>query len=73
MKTLVRISAVHLVRIGDDVIVSVEIDGYWLEVIRERADGAFSHIVEGGGILARQGRAAASGQAAAGASAGERK
>ena len=33
-------------------VVEVEIDGRWVEVIRERADGAFSHIVEPLGIQA---------------------
>lgn len=39
-------SAIWLRREGDDVVVLVEIDGQWVERIRERADGAFSHIAE---------------------------
>lgn len=42
----VPISGIHLARIGDYVIVKAEIDGEWVEVIRERHDGWFSHIVE---------------------------
>ena len=41
-----KIRAVHLVRIGDDVIVKVESGGEWIEVIRECHDSLFSHIVE---------------------------
>jgi hypothetical protein len=33
-------------------VVEVEIDGRWVEVIRERLDGPFSHIVELPGIQA---------------------
>ena len=46
----VAISGVQAFRLGDHVIVRVEIDGAWCEVISERIDGAFSHIVEVGGI-----------------------
>lgn len=37
---------IWLKRIGDHVIVEVERDGKWVEVIREQVDGAFSHIWE---------------------------
>lgn len=33
-----------------DAVVLLEIDGRWVEVIRERAAGNFSHICEEGGI-----------------------
>jgi hypothetical protein len=45
-----NISAIHLVRIGDYVHVKAEIDGRFVTVIKERADGSFSHIVEEGGM-----------------------
>lgn len=46
----VAVSGIHLFRVGEHVVVSVEINGQWVEVIRERHDGAFSHIVEPSGI-----------------------
>lgn len=46
MADKVEISAIHLGTVGDHVIVAVEIDGNWIEVIRERKDNAYSHIVE---------------------------
>lgn len=46
----VAVSGIHLLRIGEHAIVKVEIDSQWIEVIRERYDGAFSHIVEPSGI-----------------------
>jgi hypothetical protein len=49
----VAVTGIHLLRIGDSVIVRVEIDGKWVEVIREQVDGLFSHIVEPSGIRAR--------------------
>jgi hypothetical protein len=46
--------AIHLYLDGGDVVVSVEArKGQWVEVIRERADGCYSHIVEPSGIQAR--------------------
>jgi len=47
------VTAVHLVRIGDHVIVNVEVGGQWVEIIREHHEGSFSHICEAGGIRAR--------------------
>lgn len=47
---VVEVSGIHLVRIGDHVIVNAEMDEKWVEVIKERHDGAFSHIVEVGGM-----------------------
>lgn len=43
-------NAIHLYRNGDYAIVAVEIDGRWIEVIREFIDSNFSHIVEPEGI-----------------------
>lgn len=37
---------VHLYREGDHIVVAVEEAGEWRPVIRERADGEFSHIWE---------------------------
>lgn len=43
--------AIWLRREGDFAVVLVEkTKGVWVEVIRERYDGAFSHIVEPSGI-----------------------
>lgn len=56
MKTVVDITAIMLRKgVGVDghlghAIVQVEIDGKWVEVIRETIDANFSHIVEGVGI-----------------------
>lgn len=52
-KEPVPVTAVHLVRIGDHVIVNVEVGGQWVEIIREHHEGSFSHICEAGGIQAR--------------------
>lgn len=40
--------------LGDHVVVKAEIDGEWIEVIREWHDGSFSHIVEPLGMRRRQ-------------------
>ncbi len=50
----VPVTGIHLVRIGGHVIVKAEIDGQWVEVIREWHDGSFSHIVEPLGMRRRQ-------------------
>ena len=42
-----RLTPVWLKRDGDRVTVSVEVDGQWIEVIREFWDSPFSHIWEG--------------------------
>ena len=47
----VTVRGVWLRKEGERVIVAVEIEGKWIDVITERADSAFSHIVEPGGIL----------------------
>ena len=46
----VTISGLWLRRSGNNAVVSVEIDGKWLDVITEHVDGQFSHIVEPCGI-----------------------
>jgi hypothetical protein len=47
----ILISGVWLRKEGERVIVAVEFGGKWIDVITEHAEGAFSHIVEPGGIL----------------------
>lgn len=49
----VPISGVWLRREGDYVIVCVEVDGKWVQAIKEHHDGNFSHICEAAGILHR--------------------
>jgi hypothetical protein len=46
----VEVTGIHLFRLGSRVIVKAEIDGHWVEVIREVWDANFSHIVEPGGM-----------------------
>ena len=50
MQEPITVSGIQLVRIGDYAIVNVEVDGKWVEVIREHVEGSFSHIVEPSGI-----------------------
>lgn len=50
-KSPIAVTGIWLKNIGTDVIVEAEIEGQWVEVIRERSDGIFSHIVEPGGML----------------------
>lgn len=45
-----EIDGIKLERQGGDMVVSVDARGEWVEVIRERADGPISHIVEQSGI-----------------------
>ena len=43
---------IHLKRSGEYVVVAVRApDGRWVDVIRERVDAPFSHIVEPSGIM----------------------
>lgn len=44
------ITAIHLFRTNEHAIVKAEINGRFVTVIKERIDGAFSHIVEEGGM-----------------------
>lgn len=53
VRETVEVSGIFLRRLGDYVIVEAEVEGRWVEVIREHHDGAFSHIVEPSGIRAR--------------------
>jgi len=46
----IEVTGIHLLRLGDYAIVNAEIDGQWVEVIKERYDGSFSHIVEPDGM-----------------------
>jgi len=48
--TPVAVTGIWLVRSGGHAVVLAEIDGVWVEVIREGYDGSFSHIVEPGGM-----------------------
>jgi hypothetical protein len=49
----VPITAIHLCKSGEHTIVLAEIGGTWIEIIRERSDGEFSHIVESDGMYSR--------------------
>jgi hypothetical protein len=49
-KQTISITAAWLLTIGSDVIVRLEIDGAWHDVIIENKDGSYSHIIETGGI-----------------------
>jgi hypothetical protein len=46
----IPVSGVWLRKEGERVIVAVEIEGKWIDVITEREEGPFSHIVEPDGI-----------------------
>lgn len=46
-------TAIHLVREGGDVVVKLEMGDHWVEVIREHAEGPFSHICEAAGVADR--------------------
>lgn len=43
-------NALHLRAEGDYAILSIEVNGTWIELIRERLDSPFSHIIEPAGI-----------------------
>lgn len=47
----IPVGGIWLRRIGDRVIVAAEINGRWIDVISEHAEGSFSHIVEPSGML----------------------
>ena len=47
-----EVTGIWLRREGDDAVVLAEINGSFVEVIRERAEGPFSHIVEDDGMQA---------------------
>lgn len=50
MKQPISITGLMLRRQGDHAIVEVEVEGVWVEIIKEHLDGNFSHIVEPAGI-----------------------
>ncbi len=49
----VPVMGIRLRKDGEHTIVDAEIGGVWIEVIRERSDGEFCHIVEPSGIYSR--------------------
>ncbi len=49
----VPVMGIRLRKDGEHTVVDAEIGGAWIEVIRERSDDAFCHIVEPSGIYAR--------------------
>jgi hypothetical protein len=49
-KETVCISGLWLRQEGSDAVVLIEVGGHFVEVIRERSDGPFSHIVEPAGM-----------------------
>lgn len=49
----VPVMGICLRKEGKDTVVDAEIGGAWIEVIRERSDGAFCHIVEPAGMRSR--------------------
>jgi hypothetical protein len=48
----VPIEGIRLRKDGEYTVVDAEIGGEWIEVIRERSDGQFCHIVEPSGMFA---------------------
>lgn len=49
---MVPVEGIRLRKDGEHTVVDAEIGGAWVEVIRERSDGEFCHIVEAGGMFA---------------------
>ena len=49
----VPVQGIRLRKDGEHTIVDAEIGGMWIEVIRERTDGEFCHIVEPAGMYSR--------------------
>lgn len=45
-----KYNAIMLVAEGDYAVVKMEVNGKWIELIRERLDSTFSHIIEPAGI-----------------------
>lgn len=50
MKKEKRYGALHLRAEGDYAILEIETERGWIELIRERLDSPFSHIIEPAGI-----------------------
>lgn len=46
------VEGIRLRKEGEYTVVDAEIGGSWIEVIRERSDGEFCHIVEASGMFA---------------------
>ena len=49
---MVPVEGIRLRKEGAYTVVDAEIGGAWVEVIRERSDGEFCHIVEPSGMFA---------------------
>jgi hypothetical protein len=47
----VPVAGIRLRKSDEHTIVDAEIGGIWVEIIRERSDGEFCHIVEPNGIF----------------------
>lgn len=45
------VEGIRLRKSGEHTVVDAEIGGTWVEVIRERSDGEFCHIVEASGMF----------------------
>lgn len=45
-----KINALWLLALGDYAILRIEINGEWIELMREPLDSPFSHIIEPAGI-----------------------
>ncbi len=50
VKESIEVQGVMVRRLGEHVLVEVEVDGKWYQVIQEPIDSNFSHIIEPGGI-----------------------
>lgn len=48
-----KFNALHLRAEGEHVILEIEVNGKWVQLIKERMDSAFSHIIEPAGIQVR--------------------
>ena len=49
----ISVGGIRLRQEGEHTIVDAEIGGTWIEVIRDRSDGQFCHIVEAAGMYKR--------------------
>lgn len=49
-QTPIAVEGIWLVREGDFALVRVQLDGKWIEIIKEHLDGPFSHICEPNGV-----------------------
>ena len=46
----IPVMGIRLSKDGSDTVVDAEIGGTWIEIIRERSDSAFCHIIEPDGM-----------------------